>query len=299
MNVYETSQLKPRQRRTKQEMQAFYDELLLIVDEQKPMTVRQVFYQAEVRGLVEKAETGYGKVQRALMTMRTIKAMPFGWITDSTRLQRRPRTYDSIEELLESTAMSYRRAVWADLDRRIEIWIEKDALGGVVLPVTHAFDVPLMVSRGYSSATFIHAAAEEIGADFEQGIKVGFEQGIVTYVYHFGDYDPAGQDAARDIQAKLTEYAPAGSFSFEQVAITPEQIVRYGLPTRPTKQTDSRAKGFGEESVDLDALPPDVLRGLVRECIEQHLPSGWLDKITTVEAEERRWFSALVEGRRA
>ena len=289
--VYAASRIK-RLRRTKAEMGSFYDALLDVVAEQQPMTVRQVFYQAEVRGLVEKAESGYEKVQRALVLLRTAKRLPFSWLVDNTRWQRKPITYDSTEEMLAAAAASYRRAVWSGLDQRLEIWIEKDALAGVVVPVTAEYDVPLLSMRGYSSVSFAYSAAEAITA--------AAQEGITTWVYHLGDFDPSGQDAARALRATLTEYTPSGAFEFESLALTEEQIERFQLPARPTKQSDTRAKRFGRRfSVELDALSPDVLRALVRDTIEEHLPAGYMDSVRLVEEEERRGFvrlMALVEG---
>jgi len=68
--VYETSQIKRRKRSTKAEVEERREALFDIVFTGKPMTVRQTFYQGTVRYIVEKAETGYDKVQRDLTIMR-------------------------------------------------------------------------------------------------------------------------------------------------------------------------------------------------------------------------------------
>jgi hypothetical protein len=117
----------------------------------KPMTVRQVFYQATVRGIVEKTEAGYNKVQTDLVQMRRSRVLPYDWLADNTRWQRKPRTYIGIEQALEDTARFYRKNLWADADAYTEVWLEKDALSGVIYPVTSMYDVPLMVARGYAS----------------------------------------------------------------------------------------------------------------------------------------------------
>ena len=126
------------------------------------MTVRQVFYQATVRGLVEKAESGYGKVPADLTVMRRARELPYDWLADNTRWQRKPRTFDSVEDALRNTAAFYRKALWNEADSYVEIWLEKDALAGVVYPVTSMYDVPLMVARGYASLSFLYSAAEAI-----------------------------------------------------------------------------------------------------------------------------------------
>src|SRR5262249_31745817 len=127
------------------------------------MTVRQVFYQATVRGLVEKAESSYGKIKKDLIIMRRDGSLSYGWLADNTRWQRKPRTFNGVEEALKATAAFYRKNLWRDADSYVEIWLEKDALAGVILPVTSMYDVPLMVARGYASLSFLYSAAEAIG----------------------------------------------------------------------------------------------------------------------------------------
>ena len=131
----------------------------------------------------------------------------------------------------------------------VEVWCEKDALAGVLMEETKVYDVPLMVASGYSSISFLHSAAMAIEA-----------KGKPAYIYHFGDLDPSGVDAARDIEAKLRRYAPGAEIHFERPAVTREQVEQWNLPTRPTKQTDTRAKKFGSAtSVELDAIPAGKL----------------------------------------
>ena len=137
-----------RQRSTKAEVEARRKALLDIIADGKPMTVRQVFYQATVHGLVEKAETGYSKVQTDLTLMRRDGVLRYDWLADNTRWQRKPRTFDSVEDALKETAAFYRKNLWRDADSYVEIWMEKDALAGVIYPITSMYDVPLMVARG-------------------------------------------------------------------------------------------------------------------------------------------------------
>jgi hypothetical protein len=157
--LYGASLISPRVRATKAEMQARYDALIAIAREVNPCTVRQVFYQASVRGIVEKTEDGYNKVQNALVKLRLSDEIPFDWIVDNTRWRRKPESYDGLEEALEDTADFYRRKLWSDADAYVEVWLEKDALAGAIYPVTSQYDVPLMTARGYSSITFLKSSA--------------------------------------------------------------------------------------------------------------------------------------------
>jgi hypothetical protein len=273
---YPASRIK-RTRATQPEVQARRAALLGIIREMKPMTVRQCFYQATVRNLVDKSEAGYDKVQTDLVVMRRSGVLPYDWLADNTRWQRKPTTYASINDALKETARFYRKALWTSAATYVEVWLEKDALSGVIFPVTSLYDVPLMVARGYASLSFLHGAAEYIN-----------ELDVPAYIYHLGDFDPSGVNAAEKIEQTLRELAPRADIHFERIAVTPAQIQAWGLPTRPTKQTDSRAKGFGAVSVELDAIEPDMLRALVRRHIERHLPADELRVLKVAEASEQQ-----------
>jgi hypothetical protein len=255
------------------------------VDDGRPMTVRQVFYQATVRGLIEKAESGYDKVQNDLTVMRRDESLPYDWLADNTRWQRKPRTFDSIEDALNETAKFYRKSLWADADAYVEIWLEKDALAGVVYPITSMYDVPLMVARGYASLSFLYSAAEYIN-----------DLDVPVFIYHLGDFDPSGVNAGEKIEETLMEMAPDADITFERHAVTPEQIEYWNLPARPTKTSDTRAKGFGDISVELDAIEPNRLRRIVQRAIEQHLPRQQFEVLKAAEASEREIISKLVGG---
>ena len=264
-------------RTTKLGMEARFEALKRIVREVRPCSVRQVYYQATVHGVVEKTEAGYDKVQRGLVDLRRSGEIPYRYITDNTRWQIKPTTYNSVQDALEETARLYRRAVWSDVDTYVECWLEKDALAGVVHPITNKYDVPLMVARGFSSLSFLHSAASDI-ADLDKP----------AFIYHLGDHDPSGICAAEKIEQTLREFAPDAEIHFERLAVLPEQIRDWNLPTRPTKKSDSRAKTFKGDSVELDAVHPDMLRQIVQEAIEQHLPEHQLDTLQVAEESERQ-----------
>jgi hypothetical protein len=280
--AYEASSIK-RQRATKAEVEARREAFLEIIDDGRPMTVRQVFYQATVRDLVEKAESGYAKVQNDLTLLRRAGELPYDWLADNTRWQRKPKTFDSVEDALRETAAFYRKSLWTRADSYVEIWLAKDALAGVIYPVTSMYDVPLMVARGYASLSFLYSAAEFIA-----------ELDVPAYIYHLGDFDPSGVNAGEKIEETLRELAPDAEIVFERVAVTPEQITEWDLPTRPTKASDTRVKNFGDISVELDAIESNQLRALVQETIEIHLPADEFQVLKVAEQSEREIISRLV-----
>lgn len=251
------------------------------------VTVRQMFYQCEVRGAVPKTESGYNQVQSQLVRMRKMGMIPYDWITDNTRWMRKPDTYKSLESFAEYHAKYYRRDLWHNQPDYVEVWIEKEALLGVVQEVTETYDVPLYASKGYSSLTLTYSAAEYIKSITDKGRR--------AFIYYLGDHDPSGEDIPLKLEKHMREQG--AEFTFTRLAVNETQIQEWNLPTRPTKKSDSRAKNFEGDSVELDAIRPDILKTLVKTAIESHLDKRLLENEKRIEQMEKetlmKTFGAL------
>jgi hypothetical protein len=270
-------------RRSRRAIESLKDQLFEVVQAEQPMTVRQVFYQMVSLGAVKKTETEYDKtVGRLLNEMRMDGDLPFEWIVDNTRWIRKTYRYSSLEQALDRTAELYERLLWDNQDVHVQIWLEKDALSGVIYQITDRWDVPLMVTKGYSSLSFLYNAAQMIEG-----------QGKPTIIYYFGDHDPSGVHIPVHVEERLREFVPDAEITFERVAVNPDQISQWGLQTRPTKASDPRSKSFHGESVELDAIRPSALRNLVRDCIIRHIDKQKLNDVRMVEAEERKALRLL------
>jgi hypothetical protein len=285
-----TSTIK-RSRRTKAQIEALDDALREIVDQFRPVTVRQVFYQAVNRALVPKSETkGYRVVQRRLVTLRESGSIPHGDIVDGTRYVHGYRRYHDLDEFTTYAAGLYRKDYWSTSEVNVEVWLEKDALKGVLIPtVVNECGLGLHVTRGFASITYLQEAAEDIERD-----------GRPTYVYVLTDFDPSGVSIAEKVGEELTARAPHSEIIVERLAVDREQIDRWNLPTRPTKASDTRAAKFrrlhSTDSVELDAIPPDELRTLVRNAIDSHMEPWRLRQYRTVEREERETLRTMFGG---
>jgi hypothetical protein len=258
-------------------MDKLRETIQFVVAGDAPMTVRQVFYRLVALGAIRKTETEYkSTVVRLLSEMRRDGDIPFSWITDNTRWMRKPQTHSDLAGTLTRFAHTYRRDFWEHQDDYVEVWLEKEALAGVFYGVTEEWDVPLMVTRGYPSITFLHDAAYSIAAEDRP-----------TFLYYFGDYDPSGLDISRAVEEGIEEFAPWADFMFKRVAVTLEQVAKWRLPSRPTKRSDTRSRYFQGESVEIDAIEPSQLRTLVSDCIVQHVDGAELSRIREIEAAER------------
>jgi hypothetical protein len=218
--------------------------------------------------------------------MRRHGEMPYSWIADGTRWQRKPETHESIEAALRDTANFYRRSLWNAQDWYVEVWLEKEALAGVIYQVTERWDVPLMVTRGYPSLSYLASAAEAIADADAHGKGVG--------ILYLGDRDPSGDDIARNVEEQLCEMSSV-DIAFTRVAVTEAQIEEYDLPTRPTKRTDTRAAAWGGTgSVEVDAIDPDELRGLVDDEIWGYVDVEQLTATRAAEESEREVMRRIV-----
>lgn len=289
-DLYKASPIKRRRRRraTKDEMEERAEFLINYASEHGPISVRGLYYQAEVAAVpgIGKDDAGYNKVQSQVLKLRREGRLSYSDIADATRWMRKPRTHDSVENALRDTARFYRKSLWADTEDYIEIWIEKDALAGVIYPITSLYDVPLMVTRGFSSETFAYEA-----------IAARQDDDRTYSVYYLGDFDRAGRDGANSLREKLERFAAEEGIDlvFEQIAVTEEQILDWDLPTREPKRKSAADKRWEYDfACELDAIPPDQLRELVESFINQHLPQDKLRILKVAEQSEREIIQRLV-----
>jgi hypothetical protein len=287
---YPASQIK-RRRATREEMEERAAFLIRYAEQHGPVTVRGLYYQAEVHGVpgIDKTENGYAKVQEQVLKLRRSGRLAYQHIADATRWMRKPRSFDDMEEALRSTAALYRKNLWRDNRDYIEVWLEKDAIAGVIYDITSVYDVPLMVARGFSSETFCFEAVEARGDDDRP-----------YHVCYLGDFDRSGRDAAQALREKLERFAePKGiPIIFTELAVTVEQIVALGLPTRPPKRNSPADRKWEFEfACELDAIPPDRLRQMVEDAIQVHLPYTEFHVLKEAEKSERDLLRAWAEAR--
>ena len=239
------------------------------------------------KGLVDKSEAGVSRVQRRVLAMRRSGDLPYSWIADGTRYHMKPTTFSSADDALNDLASSYRKMLWNEQGVHVEVWVEKDAITSVISQVTRQWDVGIYIARGFPSETFLYETAQAIIHDDKPAV-----------IYQLGDHDPSGLLAWKQTKAKLQQFAPDVDMVFERIAVTPEQIVEYNLPTRPTKKSKHSAN-FEGDSVEVDAMPSHVLRRLVGDAIEEWIDDDALHVTKTVEANEREWLENLTIGGRA
>lgn len=274
-----------RRRRTQDELGELDTRLYNIVRDIRPATVRQTYYQAVVRLLVDKDESGYNLVQRRLLRLRRAEVMPYSWITDNVRSVYGHTRYPGLESFADDVARLYRRDYWAENPVKVEIWIEADSLASTIMPTVFDWGLSLHVARGFSSDSYLYSAGDTIRDD-----------GRETFVYVLTDFDPSGLVIAEKVAEALPKFARGVPVHVERLALNYEQVKQHNLPTRPLKKTDSRARKFlniyGDAAAELDALSPNALRQLTDEAISRHADRQRLELMKQEEREQRASIAA-------
>lgn len=260
------------------------------------LTVRQLYYQLVAAGRIPNTVQSYKTITVIIDRLRMSGRMDWFQIVDRTRGLAGNSHWSSPESIIEATASSYRIDHWVGQPRRVEIWVEKEALAGVVGRAGRARDVDYFSCRGYASTSSMWLAARRFLRYWQAGQTVT--------ILHLGDHDPSGIDMTRDIQDRLekflsVDWARANQHRFEddpmyvpyadvvrdlalyvgdrpleikRIALNMDQVQQYDPPPNPAKTTDSRYAAYqaahGVESWELDALDPAVLDQLITSEID-------------------------------
>lgn len=191
-------------------------------------------------------------------------------IVDRTRFVRHPSQWDSPAEIVEACSKQYDIDWWKHQPTRVEVWVEKDALVGVIEAACEPWRCPYSSTRGYISDSEIWKSAQRLKRQID-----ATGQDIV--ILHLGDHDPSGLDMSRDIQDRVSMFSGMenGEIEVRRIALTMAQVREVDPPPNPAKMTDSRYQKYadehGDESWELDALDPTYLATLISQHIEELL----------------------------
>jgi hypothetical protein len=261
--------------------------------------------------------------------------LDWDYIVDRTRNLKNISHWEHPSEVIKSASNAWAIDRWKDQPTRVEVWIEKDALSGILASVCPDEDVPYFSCRGYTSQSELWGAAQRLGEHIRQGQNVT--------VIHLGDHDPSGVDMTRDIEDRLrlfinkdngrilarkaveqfgvtynddgtvikderydraiewidVQRTKLGQLRIDRIALNMDQIDEYNPPPNPAKLTDSRATKYideyGDESWELDALEPTVLAQLVLDAIEENRDEELWEAATAKQERKRELLVSAAE----
>jgi hypothetical protein len=270
------------------------------------MTLRQVYYQMVARGYIQNNQASYDRLGSIINRARLAGLLDWNYIVDRTRNLNGAEHFARPADAVLKAARNYNEDLWASQPLRIEVWVEKEALAGVIERVAQQHDVDSFACRGYVSQSELWSASQRIRSYIAHGQRV--------LILHLGDHDPSGIDMTRDMDERLHLFierdwhrdnvdtlgssTSLGSIrasmvdsvrgeeplEIRRIALNMDQVEQYSPPPNFAKQTDSRFEDYqalyGDESWELDALEPQVIHDLIEREI-------------LVERDDIRWERAV------
>ena len=251
------------------------------------LSLRQLYYQHVAKGILENTERSYKNLGTLVSDGRLAGLIDWDAIEDRGRVADTPSEWSSISSLVDSALHAYRRPRWEGQPVYAELWVEKQALAGVLEPLARHYHATLLVNKGYSSQSSMFESAKRF--------KRGMGKHRPGLLFYLGDHDPSGEDMVRDVGDRLCMFgAPV---KVTKIALTMAQIRQYNPPPNPAKLSDSRAAAYvekhGDSSWEVDALPPNVLTRLIRAAFDKVIDRKAMDAVIAREEREKTTLKDL------
>jgi hypothetical protein len=266
----------------------------------QPITVRGLLYRGQAAGLYpDTAKKYYRQTSYIVLKLRRAGIMPFYWIADTTRRRLKPSSWSGLEDFSETAKAAYRKDFWGSQEHYIEVVCEKDAMAGLIEPITDEYDVYLNIIRGQVSETAVWRMAEVL-----KQIKKPI------YIYYLGDHDPFGLFIEASFKKKLREFL-GKDFTWKRLAVIKRDLANKKLigfkPKRKSKSGGDLPKGFwkpyvdeyGERCIEVDALSPDVIRNRIGKAIESHIDQAAWQQLKKIEQIEKETLAETLKNLRA
>jgi hypothetical protein len=257
-----------------------------ILDEESPMTIRQLFYRLVSIAAIENNRNDYQRVSTTMTKARNDGRIDFDCIVDRSRPEYIPNVFDNAAQYADVVRRGYRKDYWQLQPQRVEVWCEKDSVIGSIEDLTGKLGITVRVARGFLSTTKAFDLARAIG---------GNEKPMT--VFYLGDHDPSGRRIETDLCERIRGYG--AEFDINRLAIHAADIAKFKLPPLRVKESDSRTASFlrrySNKCVELDALPPTELRRRIETSVRRMMDRKLWDRAVMVEKTELASIQQIVK----
>lgn len=237
------------------------------------LTLRQLYYQFIARDIFPNTEQSYKRLGSIINDARLAGLVSWEAIEDRSRSISRNSAFENPADLLKILEPIYHIDMWQNQRYRPEVWVEKDALVGVVAAACKPLDVTYFACRGYVSQSEQWRSAMRL-RDYEH-------TGQIPIIFHLGDHDPSGIDMTRDNDDRLEMFM--GGVEVRRLGLNYDQVLELNPPENPAKITDSRSGPYIERFWSASADPDCSRCGLLRHAPDEHCagtaPSWELDAL--------------------
>lgn len=258
------------------------------------LTLRQLYYQFISEDFFPNSEKSYNKLGRIVSDARLAGMLDWDYVTDRGREAHGTGWLGAVPpeqaDIIRRARYSFALDLWEGQERRVEVWVEKQALEQVVARAANQTRTGYFACKGYVSQSEMWAAGRRL--------RKAYDAGYEPLILHLGDHDPSGIDMTRDIEERLSMFAEF-PVDVRRIALTMDQIDEYAPPPNPAKMTDSRfadyADRYGDESWELDALKPDVLVSLISDHIMGVLDVDMFNERVDMELEGQQQIADIAD----
>lgn len=277
------------------------------VDQGLTLTLRQLYYQFVARGLTGNGQRVYKRIGAALTKARLDGRFPIEWIEDRGRTMTDTIAWASLDvpwalreaeaEISRMPSRFIHAGRWYEQPRHVSVFVEKQALAGVLEPTCEELEVSLFPCKGYPSIsavkTWVDGVYEHIGDE------------AVAVIVYLGDHDPDGLQIPKSLEEQIVavQEVTGRDFAFEVdvVALTREQIAEHNPPPFPAKETSSRFDAYVRrtgltQAWELDALDPTTLRRVVVDAVDAHHDASVFARCQAEATARRREFAREMQG---
>ena len=238
------------------------------------VTLRQCFYRLVSAELIPNKPTTYTYLSNLTAEARRQGAFPE--FIDQGREIHQPATFSDTADALQYLYDIYRRD--RTQGQRVSVYLGVEKLGMVEQLVSwfSDFGVPIVALGGFASQTYVKNIQRDITRQHRPAVLI-----------YAGDFDASGWAIYRDFTKRVGLFAEE-----KRVAITLEQIRKYKIPKLAGKETDPRrdqhVAEFGSNiQVELDALDPNVLRGIYQDALYEYLDLDVYEKVLRREKRDK------------
>ena len=253
------------------------------------LTLRQLYYQFVARGIIRNTQKEYDKLGVIISKARLAGLIDWEAIIDRTRTVNGNNHFKNPGDILSAAARQYKLDTRATQKIYIEVWIEKEALLGVIEPICRQLDITYLACKGYYSQSAMWRAAQRIQAVQECAQEI--------VILHLGDHDPSGLDMTRDIEERLTLFGVG--VEVRRIALNMQQVEQYNPPPNFAKLSDTRASKYvdiyGNESWELDALDPKVITGLIKTAVDEYTDQNKRQELTELQELQKQRLTYIAD----
>jgi hypothetical protein len=254
------------------------------------LTLRQLYYQFVARGLLANSDKNYDRLGNLISDGRMAGLVSWTAIEDRGRSLMGLNFHSGPDAAVKEARSEYRIDMWANQEWRPEVWVEKQALEGVIGSICNELRVNFFATKGYNSMSEQWRAGRRFAGYIHKGQR--------PIIFHLGDHDPSGLDMTRDNRDRLSIFAGV-PIQVMRLALNMDQVQHYNPPPNPAKITDSRAADyiarFGNSSWELDALDPPTIHNLIRDAVEKIKDRKLWDEKLAEENEHKDRLDIIIE----